>query len=103
VLHANEKVFQTGWFTESVISAILIVLVVRTRLSFLKSLPGKYLSLVTTGIMLLVLAIPFSPFAAMFGFITLSWKYYVLMMGTVIAYILSAELAKQWFYKRIAK
>lgn len=103
VLHANEKVFQTGWFTESVISAILIVLVVRTRLSFLKSLPGKYLSLVTTCIMLLVLAIPFSPFAAIFGFVTLSWKYYVLMMGTVIAYILSAELAKQWFYKRIAK
>ncbi|WP_413667956.1 magnesium-translocating P-type ATPase [Mucilaginibacter sp. Mucisp86] len=103
VLHPNEKVFQTGWFTESVISAILIVLVVRTRLSFMKSLPGKYLSLVTTGIMFLVLAIPFSPFAAMFGFITLSWKYYVLMMGTVIAYILSAELAKQWFYKRIAK
>jgi len=103
VLHANEKVFQTGWFTESVISAILIVLVVRTRLSFLKSLPGKYLSLVTTGIMLLVLAIPFSPFAAMFGFITLSWKYYMLMIGTIIAYILSAELAKQWFYKRIAK
>ncbi|WP_114937770.1 magnesium-translocating P-type ATPase [Mucilaginibacter endophyticus] len=103
VLHANEKVFQTGWFTESVISAILIVLVVRTRLSFMKSLPGKYLSLVTAGIMFLVLAIPFSPFAAVFGFITLSWKYYMLMIGTVIAYILSAELAKQWFYKRIVK
>jgi len=33
-MHAKEKAFQTGWFTESVISAILIVLVVRTKLPF---------------------------------------------------------------------
>jgi Mg2+-importing ATPase len=103
ILHANEKVFQTGWFIESVISAILIVLVVRTRLSFLKSLPGKYLSLVTVGILLVVLAFPLSPFAAMFGFITLPWKYYVLMLFTVVAYILTAEMAKRWFYKKMVK
>ncbi|PWK79227.1 Mg2+-importing ATPase [Mucilaginibacter oryzae] len=103
VLHANEQVFQTGWFTESVISAVLIVLVVRTRLSFFKSLPGKYLSLVTIIILLLVLAVPLTPFAGTFGFTTLSWRYYLLMLGTVIAYILSAEVVKHWFYKRFLK
>ena len=38
LLNANEEVFQTGWFTESIISATLIVLVVRTRLPFFKKL-----------------------------------------------------------------
>ncbi|QTE38871.1 magnesium-translocating P-type ATPase [Mucilaginibacter gossypii] len=101
ILHANQRVFQTGWFTESVVSAVLIVLVVRTRLSFFKSLPGKYLSITTIAILLLVLMIPYSPLASIFGFVTLSWKYYMLMLATVTAYILSAELAKRWFYKKI--
>jgi hypothetical protein len=46
-MKAGEKVFQTGWFIESVVSASLIVLVVRTRLPFLKSPPGKYLAIAT--------------------------------------------------------
>ena len=61
VLHAKEKEFQTGWFVESVISAILIVLVVRTRLPFFKSLPGKYLSIATIFILLFVLVLPLTP------------------------------------------
>lgn len=44
LMKEDEKVFQTGWFVESVISATLIVLLVRTRLTFFKSLPDKYLS-----------------------------------------------------------
>lgn len=40
-MRAGEQTFQTGWFLESVISAILIVLVVHTWLSFLKSLPAS--------------------------------------------------------------
>ncbi len=55
IMKANEKEFQSGWFVESVISATLIVLVVRTKLPFLKSLPGKYLSLATILIILTVL------------------------------------------------
>ena len=35
--------FRTGWFLESVISASLIVLVVRSRKPFFKSRPAKYL------------------------------------------------------------
>jgi Mg2+-importing ATPase len=73
---ANEKVFQTGWFIESVLSATLIVLVVRTRLPFFKSLPDKYLSLVTVCILLFVLVIPFTPIAGWFGFTTLPLVFY---------------------------
>ena len=101
VLKANEKVFQTGWFVESVISATLIVLVVRTRLPFFKSLPGKYLGLATGLIVLIVLSIPNLPFAGLFGFVPLPWSFYGWMAIIVTAYIVSAEKAKQWFYKKL--
>jgi Mg2+-importing ATPase len=103
VLHVKEKVFQTGWFIESVISAILIVLVVRTRLPFFKSLPGKYLSAATAFILALVLIIPLTPLSLLFGFIRIPLTLYGWMLLVVIGYIFSAELVKRWFYRRINK
>ncbi len=101
LMKANEKVFQTGWFVESVISATLIVLVVRTKLPFFKSLPGKYLCIATGAIVLLVLGLPFMPFAALFGFVRLPLSFYGWMLLIIAVYIFSAEKAKQWFYRRI--
>ncbi len=101
LLHAGEKVFQTGWFTESVVSATLVVLVVRTRLPFFKSLPGKLLCIATCVIVLLVLLIPLMPFAGLFGFVHLPLSFYGWMLLIIVAYIMAAEKAKQWFYKRL--
>ncbi|MET3114914.1 Mg2+-importing ATPase [Pedobacter sp. CG_S7] len=103
VLHADEQVFQTGWFTESVISASLIVLVVRTRLPFFKSLPSNYLSLATIFILVVVLLIPYTPIADWFGFVKLPLVFYGWMILLIIGYIISAELLKRWFYKKWSK
>jgi P-type Mg2+ transporter len=101
VMKANERTFQTGWFVESVISATLIVLVVRTRLPFLKSLPGRYLAMATIAILGIVLILPFSPLADIFGFVRLPLSFYGWMTLIICAYIGSAEILKQWFYRRI--
>jgi Mg2+-importing ATPase len=100
-LKADEKLFQTGWFLESVISATLIVLVVRTRLSFFKSLPGRYLTIATLFVVAFVLLIPFTPVAWLFSFVKLPAAFYGWMVLIVTGYIVSAELAKKWFYKRV--
>lgn len=102
-MRADEKLFQTGWFVESVVSATLIVLMVRTRLPFLKSLPGKYLMMATSLIVLLVIVLPFTPLAAPFGFVRLPLSFYGWMVLIVTAYLGSAELAKQWFYRKLQK
>ena len=102
-IKAGEKMFQTGWFVESVVSATLIVLVVRTRRPFFKSLPGRYLMLATGLIVLLVLALPFLPLAGMFGFVRLPLSFYGWMAIIVAGYIGSAELAKHWFYRKLQK
>jgi Mg2+-importing ATPase len=100
-MKASEKTFQTGWFVESVISATLIVLVVRTRLPFLKSLPGKYLSIATIIILFTVLFLPLTPIAQIFGFVRLPISFYCWMLLIVGAYISSAEILKRWFYRRL--
>ncbi len=99
-LKSDEKGFQAGWFTESVISASLIVLVVRTRLPFFKSLPSKYLAITTAFIVLFVIALPFTPIGSLFGFVRLPATFYGLMLLIVAAYIITAEIAKKYFYKR---
>ncbi|NTV04996.1 MAG: magnesium-translocating P-type ATPase [Chlorobiaceae bacterium] len=101
VLHAGESQFQTGWFVESVISASLIVLVIRTRLPFFKSLPGRYLLTATLLVVLGVLALPFTPLAMTFGFARLPLLFYGWMLLIVVMYILSAEVTKHFFYKRL--
>lgn len=100
LLHAGEQEFQTGWFLESVVSATLIVLVVRTRKSFLKSRPSKYLVGASLSAVLLVLLFPYLPLASLMGFIPLPFHFYLAMIGIVVMYILSAEMLKRWFYRK---
>jgi Mg2+-importing ATPase len=100
-MKAGEAAFQTGWFIESVLSASLIVLVVRTRRPFLKSLPGKYLAMATGLIVGVVLVLPYTPLAGLLGFVRMPLTFYGWMLLIVVLYIASAEAAKRWFYKRL--
>ena len=103
ILKAKEQEFQTGWFVESVVSATLIVLVVRTRKVFFKSKPGKYLFTVTLLIVLFTLLLPLMPFAGVFSFVPLPVTFYVAVIIIVASYICMAEITKRIFYKYIYK
>ncbi|MBN2569483.1 MAG: magnesium-translocating P-type ATPase [Deltaproteobacteria bacterium] len=60
ILHATTDQFRTGWFLESVISASLIVIVIRTRKPFIASKPGKYLVMATMIVMAVILILPYT-------------------------------------------
>ena len=98
LLHAGPAEFRTGWFVESVVSATLIVLVVRTRGRFLRSRPGRALLITTLSVAAATLAIPYTSLGAAFGFVPLPPIFLGLMDLIVVGYIASAELAKWWFY-----
>ena len=100
-LHASENEFRTGWFIESVISASLIVLVIRSRKPFFKSRPGKYLLLATLSISVLTILLPFSPLGHMFGFTHLNLSTYMFLFLIVLIYIFSAEITKRIFYSKV--
>ena len=101
VLHATPEQFRTGWFVESVISAAVIVLVVRTRRPFIKSRPGRYLLITTLSVAVAALVLPFTPIAAPLGFVSLPPFVLFLMLIIVCLYIIAAETAKAFFYRRL--
>ncbi len=101
VLHATQTQFRTGWFIESVVSASMIVLVVRSRKPFFKSKPGKYLLLATLIIVAATLIFPFTPLAPILGFQSLPLVFYIYIIVIVMFYIFSAEIAKRIFYKMV--
>ena len=101
VLHANEGQFRTGWFLESVISASMIVLVIRSRKPFFRSRPGKYLLIATLSIAVITLVFPFTPLGNVFGFSPLPLSTYLLLLLIVVLYILAAEITKRVFYKKV--
>jgi len=102
ILHASPEEFRAGWFLESVISASLVVLVVRTRMPFFKSIPGKYLLTATTLVISVTLVLPFiSVTRKLFGFTALPISFLILMGVIVALYIISAEVVKKVFYKRV--
>ncbi len=101
ILHATPEEFRTGWFMESIVSASLIVLVVRTRKPFYKSKPGNALLISTLIVVGLTITLPFTPIAHIFGFGDLPLKFIPWLALIIVLYIATAELAKHFFYKHV--
>jgi Mg2+-importing ATPase len=101
ILHATQVQFRTGWFLESVVSASLIVLVIRSRKPSFKSRPGKYLLIATLSIVVSTLILPFTPLADIFGFSPLPISFLLPIGIIVLFYIITAEIAKMVFYKNV--
>jgi Mg2+-importing ATPase len=101
VLKSPMELFRTGWFIESVLSASLIVLVIRSRRPFFKSFPGKYLLLTTIVVVSATLILPFTPLGQLFGFAQPPLLVLVLMSVIVVFYIILGEVVKGIFYKRV--
>jgi len=99
IFHATDVQFRTGWFIESVISASIIVLVVRSRRPFFKSIPGKYLSIATFSVAIVTLLIPYTPLSGLLGFTPISGWILIVILIIIVLYILTAEVAKKMFYK----
>lgn len=98
-LHATPEQFRTGWFIESVLSASLIVLVIRTRKPFFQSKPGKALFWTTLAVAAAILIFPYSFLGPLFGFVPLPTAFFPVLGIILLLYITSAELAKKLFYK----
>jgi Mg2+-importing ATPase len=101
VLHATQDQFRTGWFLESVISASLIVLVIRSRKPFFRSRPAKSLSIATLLTVVATAALPYTPLGEIFGFSRVPLSFLLLITMIVALYIVSAEIVKAVFYSAV--
>jgi len=101
ILHATQDQFRTGWFLESVISASLIVLVIRSRKPFFKSRPSKFLLMATLLTVVGTVILPFTPLGGIFGFSGLPISFLLYIAIIIILYLATAEIAKKVFYKKV--
>lgn len=100
---AGEALFQSAWFTESIISASLAVLVIRTQLPFYRSKPGCRLTVTTALVVLLTLILPYTPAAEPLRLIPVPLPLLGVLALIIIAYMACAELTKHVFYHRKGK
>ena len=101
LLHASVNQFRTGWFIESVVSASMVVLVIRTRRPFFKSRPSKYLLGATLAVGAAAFLLPYTPLAKPFMFTPLPLYFLVIVAVIVAVYIMTAEIVKSVFYSRV--
>ena len=100
-LDVSEEQFRTAWFLESVVSASLIVFVVRSSSAFFKTRPGNYLMAATLIIVCITVMLPYTPLATIIGFVPLSASLLALLATIVVLYLGTAEITKHVFYRCI--
>ncbi|HET9787225.1 MAG TPA: HAD-IC family P-type ATPase, partial [Pyrinomonadaceae bacterium] len=67
ILKATPEEFRTGWFVESVMTEVLIILVMRTWKPFYTSMPSTPLLSAMIIVLLNTLALPYSPLSELLG------------------------------------
>ncbi|MCC6616111.1 MAG: magnesium-translocating P-type ATPase [Anaerolineae bacterium] len=102
LLSADADLFRTGWFIESIVSAVLVVFALRTRLPFTRSRPGRVLMVASAVVALIAVLLPYTPLAPVLGFQALDWQYLLAMLIIALLYFAAAEGVKRWFYRHLA-
>ena len=101
VFRAAPDLFRTGWFVESLLTELVIALVVRTRRPFFRSRPGNVLLWSTVALIALTFAMPYLPFAGVFGFVPLPGRLLLTVSAITTLYIVATEITKQRFYRGV--
>ncbi|SFI37510.1 magnesium-translocating P-type ATPase [Nitrosomonas sp. Nm34] len=100
LLEADEALFQTGWFIESLCTQVLVIFIIRTRGNPLKSRAHPILVATSLTVVVLAVTIPFTPVGTYFGFVPPPARFYFILAVMVITYLIVVEVAKRSFYRR---
>jgi Mg2+-importing ATPase len=98
VLKANETLFQTGWFVESLSTQVLVIFIIRTRGNPFKSRAHPLLVATSLAIVAIGATIPFTPLGTYFGFVPPPVEFYAILAAMVVIYLVMVEVAKSVFY-----
>ncbi|WP_126444877.1 magnesium-translocating P-type ATPase [Sulfuricystis multivorans] len=100
LLEANETLFRTGWFVESIATQVLVIFVIRTRRNPLKSRPHPWLAATSLAVVGLALLLPLTPLAGLLGFTPLPPLFFLLLLGLLVTYLGLVEMVKRGFFRR---
>jgi len=96
---AGERLFQTGWFIESMTTQVLVVFCIRTRRWFYRSKPCGFLVGMTFAAVAVAIVLPVVPPGRWFGFVVPPWTFFIFLSGATLAYLMLVEITKRLFYR----
>ncbi len=99
--HNDPAVLQTNWFIASVLTELIFLFLVRTKLFFLKSKRPSFLVLMLTGLAAFVtVLVPFTTFGnVIFKFEPPSTDHLILIAIVLTSYVIVTESVKHFYYK----
>ncbi|MBM6634428.1 magnesium-translocating P-type ATPase [Leclercia adecarboxylata] len=105
VFHATtpeqQTLFQSGWFVVGLLSQTLIVYMIRTRrIPFLQSRAAWPLILMTGLVMVLGIALPFSPLAGYLQLQALPLSYFPWLVAILAGYMVLTQMVKGFYSRR---
>ncbi|MBU5437110.1 magnesium-translocating P-type ATPase [Tissierella sp. MSJ-40] len=96
-----QALFQTGWFVEGLLSQTLIVHMIRTKkIPFIQSRAATPLMILTSVIMVIGIAIPFTPFGNTIGLQALPLSYFPWLIGILLSYCILTQIIKKIYIKK---
>lgn len=96
-----QSLFQSGWFIEGLLSQTLVVHMIRTeKIPFFQSMPAVPVVMLTTTIMLIGVAFPFTAFAQHIGLQPLPFMYFPWLFIILLAYCVLIQLVKRLYIRR---
>ncbi|MCS2160173.1 magnesium-translocating P-type ATPase [Scandinavium sp. H11S7] len=105
VFHANtpehQTLFQSGWFVVGLLSQTLIVHMIRTRrIPFIQSRAAWPLIVMTLVVMVVGIALPFSPLASYLSLQALPLSYFPWLVAILVGYMTLTQLVKGVYTRR---
>jgi Mg2+-importing ATPase len=95
VFKSSAALFHTGWFVESLATQTLVLFVIRTAGNPLRSRPSVALTVTTVAVVVVGLALPFTPLATPLGFVPLPPLYFGFLALATVTYLGCVELVKR--------
>jgi Mg2+-importing ATPase len=104
VFHAstNAPLFHTGWFVESLATQTLVVFVIRTAGSPLRSRPSRPLLISVLAVVAIAAVLPYTPVGSLLRFTPLPASMLAMIAFLAATYLLVVQAVKSWFYRRHA-
>ena len=101
IARQSASLFQTGWFVESLLTQTLIIYIIRTdKIPFLQSRPSWPLVVVSSVVMAVGVAIPFTSVGQSLGFMQLPTLYWPLLGLSILSYAMLTQRVKTWLLQR---
>jgi Mg2+-importing ATPase len=101
---AQQSLFQSGWFIESLLTQTLVVHMIRTRrIPFLQSVAAAPVLALTSAVIVIGMLIPYTTIGAKLGMLEMPPVYFAWLAATVLGYCTLTQLVKIVYIRRYGR